>query len=312
MKKNRIAVILTAVTAVLGCIIAVMTYYFYDAPSYAGPIIDNHAHVFPGKGGQRAYMDKLISAMDRAGVAKIVLGLNAKHGSFGSAFDSIHDAWVREASGRYPERIYPALGGFDPRLESSVEYVKGQLETGFWKAIGELDLRNIAKHQQIPADSPVMMKIYSLAARHHVPVSIHYNYDYGTDFQSGVQEFERAVAGNPDTIFITAHQINARLMEKHPNLWGEYEYRPWNPPLRESVGKNNSLLNRIVVGTDIQEPDLVCLQRKRPGEKRVPIPYEELIRRTRKELGKLPPELAEKAAYKNLQDLIKGNQGSGR
>lgn len=282
-------------------------------PVYSGPIVDSHAHVHPGTAGERdAYIDELAAAMARAGVTQALLGLNAKHRRhlrLGPVFDASHDGWVAAACERHPGRFIPSLGGFDPGLASSVDYVGRKLDSGPWKAVGELDLRNRRKRLRVPADAPSMMRIYRLAARHRIPVSVHYNFDFWTAAESGRAELERAVAANPDVAFITAHQVDLALMRRHSNVWGEYIAQPHGTgmlSLGDALKLDKALIDRIVVGTDAQNPGLVSRGYVWGSDQRAdPVRYEERVARTREDLGALPPDAAEKVAFKNLLGLLK-------
>lgn len=229
--------------------------------SYDGiEIIDTHTHLYPlSEEINDEYVDSLVEVAKENGVSKIFLGLNARHEpDRPPTFSSIHDDWVLAAAERYPDVIIPALNGFDPEDEDSVDYVEGQLQTGLWKMIGELDLRNKVKKNEIPADSPIMMEIYKLAAEYEVPVMMHYDFDYGTTHSEGLEEFESALDENPDTIFIYAHNCGpdiAKLMNDHPNLYCEHEKGPIPSDLD---------MSRVVLGTDMQvhenKPDAAAEQ----------------------------------------------------
>lgn len=229
--------------------------------SYDGiEVIDTHTHLYPlSEEINDEYVDSLVEVAKENGVSKIFLGLNARHEpDRPPTFSSIHDDWVLAAAERYPDVIIPALNGFDPEDEDSVDYVEGQLQTGLWKMIGELDLRNKVKKNEIPADSPIMMEIYKLAAEYEVPVMMHYDFDYGTTRSKGLEEFESVLDENPDTIFIYAHNCGqdiAKLMNDHPNLYCEHEKGPIPSDLD---------MSRVVLGTDMQvhenKPDAAAEQ----------------------------------------------------
>ncbi len=211
-------------------------------------IIDTHTHLYPlSEEINDEYVDNLVEVAKENGVSKIFLGLNARHEpDRPPTFSSIHDDWVLAAAERYPDIIIPALNGFDPEDEDSVDYVEEQLQTGLWKMIGELDLRNHVKKNEIPANSPIMMEIYELAAEYSVPVMMHYDFDYGTTRSEGLEEFENALDENPDTIFIYAHNCGqdlVELMNDHPNLYCEHEKGPI---------PSNLDMSRMVLGTDMQ------------------------------------------------------------
>lgn len=263
------------------------------------PIIDAHAHIWPTTEAEnREYVDHLIEAMDRSNVQKIALFLNARHiWQRPPTYSTEHDQWVLAAYQRHPDRIIPMLAGFDPQDEAAVSYVKTQLETGPWQGIGELDLRNEPKQTTTPADHPVMMQIYQLAAQYHLPVLIHYDPCYGTTCSAGMEEFKRALRTNPQTTFIWAHSCPLELMEIFANLYCEYEF-----PVEHLSGQ---FPDRTLVGTDIQDPNLRIYLPDHSD-----ISYEEAIERLRQELARLNPQDAEKVAYKNAQRLLqsKGTQ----
>ena len=213
------------------------------------PIIDTHAHIYPrSEEANEEYVDALVSVAQENGVSKILLGLNARHEPDRMPiFSSIHDDWVLAAAERYPDIIIPTLNGFDPSAEEAVDYVREQLETGLWKMIGELDLRNTPKKIAIAADDAVPMAIFALAGEYGVPVMIHYDFEYGTTSRSeGIAELETALDGNLDTTFIYAHTCSmdmVTLMKAHPNLYCEQE----RGPIAAGID-----MSRVVLGTDIQ------------------------------------------------------------
>lgn len=217
--------------------------------SYDGmEIIDTHAHIYPNSEEiNDEYVASLVEVAKENGIGKILLGLNARHvPDRPPTFSEVHDEWVLAAAERYPDLIIPTLNGFDPEDEDSVNYVREQLQTGQWKMIGELDLRNKPKQTQISADNPVVMEIFALAAEYSVPVMVHYDFEYGTTRSEGFKEFETALSGNPDTIFIYAHNCGpdiVGLMNDHPNLYCEHE----KGPIPSDVN-----MSRVVLGTDMQ------------------------------------------------------------
>ncbi|HED03326.1 MAG TPA: hypothetical protein ENI60_00955 [Candidatus Fraserbacteria bacterium] len=257
------------------------------------PIIDTHVHIWPTTEAEnQQYIDQLVDAMVRSNVKKVALGLNARHISQRPpTYSPEHDQFVLAAYQRHPSRIIPMLAGFDPQDESAVDYVKTQLETGPWQGIGELDLRNEPKQTTNPADHPVMMQIYQLAAQYHVPVLIHFDPCYGISCTGGMEEIRRALRANPETIFIWAHGCPLDLMTAYSNLYCEHESPGESLP--------HEFPDRTLLGTDIQDPNL----RNNLPDHSV-ISYEETIDRLRQELSRLNPQDAEKVAYKNAQHLF--------
>lgn len=217
-----------------------------NAPTPA--IIDIHAHIQPASAeANDAFVAQIVEAARSAGVTGIVLGLNARQvPQRPPTYSETHDEWTLDMAERYPDVIIPALNGFDPSADASVEYVREQLATGSWKAIGELDLRNRVKQTVTPADHPVMLEIYELAADAGVPVIFHYDFEYGTNKDAGIAELENAVESNPDTQFIFAHSCGSQIltfMETYANISCEYERGPLPAGLDTT---------RVVMGTDVQ------------------------------------------------------------
>jgi predicted TIM-barrel fold metal-dependent hydrolase len=256
---------------------------------YSGPwppVIDAHVHLMPEPSSeQMAYIDELVAEMDRLGVVKATLeGLAEKR----TPRDDRH---ILAAYSRFPNRFYPYLSGFDPQDEAAVDYVKQQLETGKWQGIGEIYLRHSDAHTMVPADHLVMLQIYDLAAEHNVPIHIHFEPDYGTDYESGIQEIKRALAHNPDTTFIWAHSAhgNIHLMKEFPNLYVEAR-------LRDVTQLSDVFVDRIMYGSDVcyRGPELCG-----GGS------YTEEIERLRRELSLLDAEVAERVAYKTAARLMK-------
>ena len=272
-------------------------------PLYCGPIIDNHAHPTgpSGRSGiQDTYSDGLVALMDQNGVAMTALHRNGflLPPTGPAEFSASHDLWVASASQRHPGKILAYLAGFDPSSPDALTYIQEQFRASSqWKAIGELDLRNGFMQTQISINSPNMLAVLRLAGQLRVPVIIHYQYDYGVDFATGMRELEDALSANPDTIVMMAHMPGLVLMARHPNLWAEITL--WAPGVEQQltsiVQSYPTLLDRIVLcATDLQSPDL-----KVAGQT-----YGEVLATNRRVLGTLAQEQAEKIAYKNLMRLL--------
>lgn len=255
-------------------------------------IIDIHAHIQPSSGeANEAFVAQIVEAARAAGVTGIVLGLNARQvPQRPPTYSETHDEWVLDMADRYPDLIIPALNGFDPSADASVEYVRDQLATGSWKAIGELDLRNRVKQTVTPADHPVMLEIYKLAADAGVPVIFHYDFEYGTDKATGHAELERAVAENPQTNFVFAHSCGPQaidLMDTYDNLYCEIE----RGSLPQGVDAS-----RVVLGTDVQVNG--------PPGRDWEAAYAEMADGLRAILDGLDAETAEDVAHGNAERLL--------
>lgn len=265
---------------------------FTEPNADSSGIIDTHTHLYPlSEEINDEYVDTLVEVAKENGVSKIFLGLNARHEpDRPPTFSSIHDDWVLAAAERYPDIIIPALNGFDPEDPDAVDYVREQLETGKWKLIGELDLRNQVKKNEIPANGTIMMDIYALAAEYSVPVMVHYDFAYGTTRSEGLEEFENALDENPDTIFIYAHNCGpdiVKLMDAHPNLYCEHE----KGPISSDVD-----MSRVVLGTDMQ------VHENKPAA--ATEQYTALIEQLRDSLSSWSEEDQKQAGYETALELF--------
>ncbi len=263
-----------------------------DLPAYTGDLylIDTHAHILPkDKEKNDVFLASLVAAAKNAGVSKILLGLHARQvPDREPTYSEDHDLWVLEAAEKYPDVIIPMLAGFDPADLDAVSYVEEQLKTGVWKGIGELDLRNSVKKTTTPMNDPTMMEIYKLATTYNVPVMAHYDFCYETDCDSGKAEFEEALAENPDTIFILAHGCQVDMMKKYENLYCE-------TAMATSQLPDTSILDRVMLGTDVQHPDLNVQKTAS---------YEEFIAMLRETLETLDAEDAERMAHGTAEEVF--------
>jgi predicted TIM-barrel fold metal-dependent hydrolase len=111
--------------------------------------------------------------------------------------------------------------------EQTLQYMKRRLERGI-RGIGEISLRHFqppgVPDNSYPADGPYMLRLYDLAARYRVPVSVHVERDYRS-------ELEQALAHNRSTIIIWAHMGDAdpalvgEMMGRNPNLYADISCR---------------------------------------------------------------------------------------
>ena len=183
---------------------------------YKGTMIDAHAHFR----SRAVSIDELVSFVNQAHISKVVL--------FAGAGD------LQDAYRKYPDRVIPFLRPFkrDPSTkkmmipEDSPGVIEEQLKSGIFKGIGEITLRlhplpGVAPEgDNNPADSPVMLEIYDIAAKYGVPVNVHVDFEYS-------DELERALEHNRKTIIIWAHcgyadpSLIRRMMDSHSNLFAD-------------------------------------------------------------------------------------------
>lgn len=258
-------------------------------------LIDTHSHILPkDRELNDAFLASLIATAKKVGVSKIALGLHARHvPDRPPTYSEDHDVWILAVAEKYPDIIIPMLGGFDPADPNAVSYVEEQLKTGKWKGIGELDLRNSVKKTTTPINDPTMMEIYKLAATYDIPVMVHYSFCYKTDCNSGKAEYENALKENPKTKFISAHGCLPDFMKKYENLYCEYE-------ITMSMLPSTKLLDRVMIGTDVQHPDLTG-----PGISiQEPMEYEDIITTLRERLETLDTADAERIAHRTAEEIF--------
>jgi alginate O-acetyltransferase complex protein AlgI len=126
-----------------------------------------------------------------------------------------------------------------------------------------LQLRSQAYDKQIPANHPVMMAVYDLAAQYNVPVHLHYQPDYGTLYLNGLAELEDALAANPNTIFVWGHWWHhsgaegglrsevRQLLNIYPNLYLQWEFTFPPETFPNFLTDLQNYSDRLIFGTDV-------------------------------------------------------------
>ena len=185
----------------------------------------------------------MISVMDELSVRKIVLM------ALKSQWGPVRDQRTLAAYEMYPDRIIPFIGlnGVSPISREVLEYVDSQLGSGKFRGLGEVLSRHYgfstetgagtsveAGDYTIPMDSPGVLDLMCLAAKHNAVLIIHMETTAAT-----VSALERALQMNPATKVIWAHQTHiktldgstaqharkadpeqiANLLDKYPNLY---------------------------------------------------------------------------------------------
>ncbi len=195
-------------------------------PSYW---IDAHSHVNPGfSAGGLTGVDLLVSSMDKAGVGKAVLFRHPQSKT----------ADVLEAYRKYPDRIVPVRGddGLDVNDPTTLNPVRADLDTGLFRGLGEIFVRHAGAKVDIPADHPVMLELFKLAAEHGIPVTVHLDSP-----EKGLDAFERALNQSPSTTFIWAHSgpstpdVLKGMLDRHPNLYADLS--TLNPVSQKLAGR---------------------------------------------------------------------------
>jgi predicted TIM-barrel fold metal-dependent hydrolase len=263
------------------------------AADYAGPFVDAHSHL-PNAGAIDAY----VAAMTRHNVTKVVL-----LGVGGVQKDDA--AWIAAAARKYPDRVVPGQPLPDPTAPAAAGRLDAELGRSGARAVGEVHLRQVSrKIDRSPADA-AFVKILQVAARHKTPVVVHDELD-----GAAVKALEAALTAVPSATIILAHggestpDVLEGLLARHPNLVVDLSGMHFQrtPALATEKGPLDGAWkalvvkrpDRFVMGIDVWAARLF-----------EPAMLDRLMRWTRRILGELPPEAAERVAHRNAAALFR-------
>jgi predicted TIM-barrel fold metal-dependent hydrolase len=261
---------------------------------YGGPLIDAHSHV-----PSSTAIDAYVAAMKRHNVLKVVL--------LGVGGQQKEDtAWLTAASKKYPDRVVAGLPLPDPTSESAASQLEIQLDRGKPRVIGEVHLRQVGR-RLIDRDpnGPVFGKILDVAAKFQVPIVIHYEL---TD--QAETALDRALAAHRTSIVVLAHGGEGppgrldRLLLRNPNLYVDLsgmhfqrtpalatETGPIDPGWKALIEK---MPDRFMIGVDVWAARLF-----------EPAMLDRLFAWTRRILGELKPDVAQRVAHRNAVKLYR-------
>jgi predicted TIM-barrel fold metal-dependent hydrolase len=263
------------------------------AADYAGPLIDAHSHV-----SSATAIDAYIAAMKRHNVTRVVL-----LGVGGVQKDDA--AWLAAASKKYPDRVVAALPVPDPTAETAASKLEQTLQRAKAPVLGEVHLRQVGsrKIDRDPND-PAFGRVLDVAAKFGVPVVIHYEL---TD--EAAAALDRALAAHRKTMVVLAHAGEgppARvegLLARNSNLVVDLsgmhfqrkpalasETGPLDPAWKALIEK---MPDRFLIGVDVWSPRLF-----------EPAMLDRLFTWTRRILGQLKPDVAERVAHRNAAALF--------
>ena len=194
-----------------------------------GTMIDAHSHITGPNIDVDIDMDYVFSYLDQANISKVLL--------FGPPVP------LQNIYRKYPDRVIPFLSFFrqDPSTgkliisHERLEQVERLLKSGLFKGIGEILLRfhgsiegaPVGSHN--PADDPLMLKLYDLAAQYSVPVNVHVDFEYSDELERALEHNRKATiiwahcgaTGTAAGIVHAAPPLIRRMMDKHPNLFAD-------------------------------------------------------------------------------------------
>jgi predicted TIM-barrel fold metal-dependent hydrolase len=211
-------------------------------------------------------------------------------------------AWIAAAAKKYPGVVVPAAPVTDPS-DAGVAKAAEALDALKAKALGEVHGRQVSR--KIDRDPTTFGKLFELAASRGVPVVIH---EELTD--AAAKQLETALAAHRKTTVVIAHggegppaRVDA-LLARHPNLVFDLSGMHFQrkPALATETGPIDSAWkaviekypDRFLMGIDVWAPRLFEAST-----------LDKLMTWTRRILGELKPDVAERVAAKNAAAVFK-------
>jgi len=263
------------------------------AADYTGRLVDAHSHV-----PNATAIDAYVEAMKRHNVSKVIL-----LGVGGVQKDD--PAWLAAAAKKYPDRVAIGVPVPDPLAAGAADKLDAALAKGGARAVGEVHVRQVSrKIDRNPADA-ALGKVLDVAARHKTPVVIHAELN-----DTAAAGLEQALAAHREATIVVAHGGEAAparlepLLARHANLVIDLsgmhfqrtpalatENGPLDPAWKALIEKHPE---RFVMGVDVWAARLF-----------EPAMLDRLFKWTRRILGELKPDVAEKVAHANAVRLFR-------
>ena len=281
-------------------------------------MIDAHSHIAGPNIDVDIDMDYVFSFLDQANISKVLL--------FGPP------APLQNVYRKYPDRVIPFLSPFP--IDSStgkliisdehLEWVEELLKSGVFKGIGEIVLRHKAHGIHHPADDPLMLKLYDLAAQYSVPVNVHVDFEYSDELERALEHNRKATiiwahcgaTGTPSGIVHADPPLIRRMMDKHLNLFADLSLsNPYtlgaSAPTQEELFTNpdgsikqewkqlfEDYSDRLMWGLDM------AISSERYERVELTVKVTDYYRSL---LYQLSPEAAENIAYKTIQRILQAS-----
>jgi predicted TIM-barrel fold metal-dependent hydrolase len=236
--------------------------------------------------------------MKRHGIIKVVL-----LGVGGVQKDD--PAWIAAAARKYPDRVVPAVPIPDPTAAEAAKRLEVDLKRTGARVVGEVHLRQVSRKIDRDPSAPPFVALLRVAATHAAPVVIHQDLDDGAAAALG-----RALAAEPRAVIVLAHAGGASpgrieaLLTRHPNLRVDLSGMHFlrTPSLASETGALDpawqtlieKMPERFLIGVDVWAPRLF-----------EPRTLDRLMAWTRRILGELRPDAAERVAWKNATALYR-------
>jgi predicted TIM-barrel fold metal-dependent hydrolase len=279
------------VTLALAVLAAVAIVGPVTAADYAGPLIDAHSHL-----PNATAIDAYVAAMKRHNVRKVMLlGVGGVQPE--------ETEWIETAVKKYPDLVATGVRVPDPTNMAAAGQLDVELARTKARVMGEVHIRQVSRKIERDPSAPAFMKILELSAQRGVPVVIH---DELTPAASA--SLEAALAAHRQAVIVLAHAGEAkpaaleRLLARNANLMVDLsdmhfqrtpslakEKGPLDPTWKALIAK---MPDRFLMGIDVWAVRLF-----------EPAVLDRLMTWTRRVLGELPPDVAERVAWKNAATL---------
>ena len=277
--------------AALALVVALVLAGPAAAADYTGPLIDAHSHL-----PDATAIDAYVSAMKRHNVRKVVL-----LGVGGVQPDEVE--WIEAAVKKYPDLVSAGVRVPDPTNMAAAGQLDVELARTKARVMGEVHIREASRKIERDPSSPAFMQILELSAQRGVPIVIH---DELTP--AAAASLEAALAAHRQAIIVLAHAGGAkptgleRLLARNANLRIDLSGMHFQraPSLAKEKGRLDpawkaliaKMPARFMMGIDVWAVRLF-----------EPSMLDRLMTWTRRVLGELPPDVAERVAWKNASDL---------
>ncbi len=278
--------------AVVGVVVLWLTGSPRAQGGYTAPIVDIHSHLSGPK-----VIDAYVDAMRENNVTRVILlGLG------GVQKDDA--AWIGAAARKYMRSVVPGVPVPNPDAPDAASKLDADISRTKARIVGEIHVRHVARKIDRDPSGENFTKLFEVAARQLTPVVIHEDLD-----DAAAAKLEKALTTNRKTTIILAHagqSAPARLeplLQRNPNLFIDLSgmYFDRKPALATETGPLDpafkALIERVperfLIGIDVWsakefQPEMV----------------DRVMKWTRRILGELRPDVAERVGYRNAMGLL--------
>lgn len=243
------------------------------------PIFDAHIH-YSRDAWEMTSPKEAIALLQKAGIMRALVSSSSDDGT-------------QKLYAEAPDLIIPELRPYRKRGEISswiydesiIAYVEERLKKYRYVALGEFHVSGAA------ADLPVVRRMVQLAKQHGLLLHAH----------SDADAVERMFHQDPEARILWAHagfeqpSRVREMMSRYKNLWADLSFRNDVAPSGQIVREWREIFlefpDRFMIGTDTYTPERWHVISSNASW-------------ARKWLTELPPEVAERIAYKNGEDVL--------